>query len=211
MLEVLQASQLSLREVKEKFGLVEEKSDGFFTEWQALPPDLDKYGRRTLDQAKANFRDLIEYVPTHEEIVKMVVVSPLLSVAGFFNSPFRPVAEQPVEVEVDSGNEIVRGRIDILVVNQQIWIAAIEAKGPQFSLRVGLPQTLVYMASSSSAEQSRYGLITNGSNFIFVKLQRSSGRYSLSRIFSLDNPGNDLYSVVGALRAISQLQDQLNN
>ena len=211
MIEVLQASQLNLHDVKAKFSLVEEDSADFFTEWQALPPDLDEYERKILDQTKTSFRKIAEYTPTHEEIVKMVVISPVLSTTGFFNSPFRPVAEQPVEVEASNGDDIVRGRIDVLVVNQQIWVATIEAKEPQFHWRVGLPQTLVYMASAQQSKQTRFGLITNGFEFVFVKLQSSSGKYGLSRVFSLDNPGNDLYNIVGVLRAVSQLQDQLNN
>lgn len=52
-----------------------------------------------LDRVKANFLYLAEY-PMHEEIVKMVVLSPLLSLAGFYSYPFRPVAEQQVEIVV---------------------------------------------------------------------------------------------------------------
>ena len=205
MIEVLQASQLNLHDVEAKFGLAEEKSPEFFTEWQALPPSLDEYEQKTLNQTQTSFRDIAKYTPTHEEIVKMVVISPLLAVTGFFNNPFRPVAEQPVEVEAINEDDIVRGRIDVLVVNQQIWVATIEAKGPQFHWRVGLPQTLVYMASAQQSKQTRFGLITNGFEFVFVKLQSSLGKYGLSRVFSLDNPGNDLCNIVGVLRAISQL------
>lgn len=210
MLKVLQASQLSLHDVEDKFGLAEDTDAGFFTEWQTLPPKLDAYEQKTLDSARLYFKHLLKY-PVREEIVKMVIVSPLLAVAGFYQKPFRSVAEQSVEVEALNNNEIVRGRIDVLAINGQVWVAAVEAKGSQFSWSVGLPQALVYMASSASANQPRFGLITNGTEFIFVKLQASLDKYGLSKLFSLHNPGNDFYSVVGVLRAISRLQNQLNN
>lgn len=65
-----------------------ETDPDFFTEWQVPPADLNNYQQQVLDQTQANFRYLIAY-PVHEELVKMVVVSPLLSVAGFYERPFR--------------------------------------------------------------------------------------------------------------------------
>ena len=44
----------------------------------------------------------------------MIVISPLLSVAGFFQLPFRSTAEQPIEIEVLIEDQIVRGRVDVL-------------------------------------------------------------------------------------------------
>ena len=76
---------------------------------------------------------------------------------------------------------------------------------------MGLPQTLVYMASSAQRDQPKFGLITNGTEFVFVKLKSDLEKYGLSKIFSLHNLGNDLYGVVGVLRSISGYQAQLNN
>lgn len=202
MVRVLQATQLTLHDVEAKFGLQPETEPDFFTEWQVPPPTLNDYQRQLLDQTQANFKYLIAY-PVHEELVKMVVVSPLLSVAGFYQRPFRPVAEQTIELEIEAEDEIVRGRIDILVLNEQLWVTTVEAKGPQFSWLVGLPQTLTYMASSDQPTPTRFGMITNGADFIFVKLRKDMGQYGLSKPFSLFNPGNDLYEVVGVLRSVS--------
>ncbi len=47
----------------------------------------------------------------------MVVLSPLLSVAGFYRRPFRPTAEKQVEIAVEEAGEIVRGRM-IIFANQ---------------------------------------------------------------------------------------------
>lgn len=204
MVKVLQAAQLTRHDVETKFGLRLETSPDFFTEWQVAPLVLSEHQQQILDQTQANFSYLLAY-PVQEELVKMVVVSPLLSVAGFYQKPFRPVAERTVEVEVEAEDEIVRGKIDILVLNDQLWLTTVEAKGPQFSWRVGLPQTLMYMFSGQQLNPTRFGLITNGSEFIFVKLQKNTAQYGLSKTFSLSNPGNELFDVVSILAATAQL------
>lgn len=43
MLKVLQASQLGLHDVEDKFGIEEERATDFFTEWQSFPSNLDEY------------------------------------------------------------------------------------------------------------------------------------------------------------------------
>ena len=202
MAQVAQASQLTLHDVETKFGLQLETASDFFSEWQVAPIRLDEYRSRVLDQAQAHFRYLLAY-PVHEELVKMVIISPLLSVAGFYQRPFRPVAEEIIEIAVKTNDELVRGRIDILVLNEQIWVATIEAKGPQFSWHVGLPQALTYMVSSNQPSAIRFGLVTNGTDLVFVKLRRDTGQYGVSKTFSIFNPGNELHNVVAVLQALS--------
>ncbi|NJM68475.1 MAG: restriction endonuclease subunit R [Acaryochloris sp. RU_4_1] len=204
MVNVLQANQLTLHDVEAKFNLQLETHPDFFTEWQIPLLMFNDYQQQVLDQAQANFKYLIAY-PVHEELVKMVVISPLLSVAGFYQHPFRPVAEQTIEIEVEAEDEVIRGRVDILVLNEQLWVTIVEAKGPQFSWHVGLPQALTYMISGEQPSQTRFGLISNGTDFIFVKLQKETGRYGLSQTYSLFNPGNDLYLVVSILKSVSCL------
>ena len=203
MVQVAQASQLTLHAVETKFGLRLETSAEFFSEWQVASAALDEYHARVLDQAQAHFRYLLAY-PVHEELVKMVIISPLLSVAGFYERPFRPIAEETIEIAIKANDELVRGRVDILVLNEQIWVATIEAKGPQFSWHVGLPQALTYMVSGKQPSVVRFGLITNGTDLIFVKLDKSTGQYDLSRTFSIFNPGNELHNVVAILKALSK-------
>lgn len=61
------------------------------------------------------------------------------------------------------------------------------------------------MLANPNPHKPVFGLITNGGNFIFVKLARegSTPQYALSRVFSLLNPGNDLYDVLGVLKRLS--------
>jgi hypothetical protein len=82
----------------------------------------------------------------------------------------------------------------------------IESKQAAFSLEVGMPQILAYMLANPTADTPTYGLITNGSNFIFLKLaNRETPQYALSRLFYILNPGNDLYNVLLVLKCLGHL------
>jgi hypothetical protein len=54
-----------------------------------------------------------------ENIVKMVVLSPLLDLAGFYELPYQIEAETSVELELENQDELIRERIDLLVLNQR--------------------------------------------------------------------------------------------
>ncbi|HCF27136.1 MAG TPA: restriction endonuclease subunit R, partial [Cyanobacteria bacterium UBA11049] len=47
-------------------------------------------------------------------------------------------------ISEDEGT-VVKGKIDVLVLQEQLWILVIEAKKAQFSLEPGIPQALAYM------------------------------------------------------------------
>lgn len=49
-----------------------------------------------------------------EDLVKMVVLSPLLSLAGFYRPPMRPVLDKRVDVALKNGETTRWGRVDIL-------------------------------------------------------------------------------------------------
>ncbi|HEY9860962.1 MAG TPA: hypothetical protein V6D16_15760 [Candidatus Obscuribacterales bacterium] len=96
-----------------------------------------------------------------------------------------------------------------MVLQEQLWVLAIESKRTTFSVALALPQLLAYLLSNPSSTKPAFGLITNGSDFIFVKLiQQPTPQYALSRIFSLLNPDNDLYGVLSTLKRLAQLAIQ---
>ena len=74
MVQVIQASELTLHDVKEKFNLQQVDDELFFQEWQSGLPSMTDSEKEWLDRVKANFLYLAKY-PMHEEIVKMVVLS----------------------------------------------------------------------------------------------------------------------------------------
>jgi len=206
MVQVIQATELTLHDVEEKFNLQQVDDEQFFQEWQGDLPSVTDAEKEWLDRVKANFLYLAKY-PMHEEIVKMVVLSPLLSLAGFYSYPFRPVAEKQVEIVVEDKEEIVRGKIDVLVLHQQLWVTTIEAKRKRFNVLEALPQTLFYIMGSPNTDKPTFGFLTNGTEFLFLKLiKQNTPHYALSsQLFSLINRGNDLYSVVGVLKRLGDL------
>ena len=83
MVQVLQASELTLNQVESRFDLRQVDASDFFPECQVSLPQLTDFERQLLDQARSDFRYLAKY-PVHEELVKMVVLAPVLSAAGFY-------------------------------------------------------------------------------------------------------------------------------
>ena len=207
MVQTIQARNLTLHDVKAKFGLRLASDHQFFREWIDDLPEITELEKRSLDQVKADFLYLAEY-PMPESIVKMVVLSPMLALAGFYRPPFRVTAELPIEISAEDEGEIVQGRVDVLVLQQQLWVIVIEAKKSQFSLEPGIPQALAYMMAKPNREKPAFGMVTNGSNFILIKLtKQDTPLYALSDEFTLRR-GNDLYSVLSILKRLGALLTQ---
>ena len=137
----------------------------------------------------------------------MVTLSPLLSLAGFYDPPFYTTLEESVEVVSEDGSEVVRGQIDVLVLQNAIWIVVIEAKSIQYDVMVALPQALTYMLASPSQKQQPFGMITNGREFRFIRLNQepSNPSYTLSKVFSLSESENHLYEVLQILKSLGQM------
>jgi hypothetical protein len=205
MVQTIQASELTLREVEQKFSLQENLDLSFFPEWQNNLPELTETEKQTLDKIKSNFLYLSKY-PMSEEVVKLVVISPLLSLAGFYSPPFRLRTENPIKIALEKDDEEVRGRIDILVLQELLWVLVIESKEAGFSLIQAIPQALSYMMATPTPQIPAYSLVTNGSEFRFIKLQvQPTPEYGFSDLFTLQRRDNDLYGVASILKKISDL------
>ncbi len=205
MVQVISANELTLNEVETKFNLQQTEDEQFFPEWQANLPEISDREKQSLDQVKADFLYLNKY-PLFEEAVKMVVLSPLLTAAGFYRMPFRITEEVPIQIALEETEKIVRGRIDVLVIQEQFWVLVIESKQAGFSLKNGIAQALSYMVATPNQQQSVFGMVTNGSHFIFLKLiLRETKQYALSDEFSLLKSENDLYTVLGTLKHIGKM------
>jgi hypothetical protein len=95
-------------------------------------------------------------------------------------------AEAAVELSVEDGEETLRGRIDVLVLQTSLWVLVLESKKTTISVRSALPQALAYLMGSPSGEAPLFGMLTNGDDVVFVKVVRGEVRqYALSRVFSL--------------------------
>jgi predicted type IV restriction endonuclease len=191
---------LTPKQVQEKFGLRRSENNTFFSEWFEGLPNLTDVERERVDQLKRKCLYHLEDGALMEETVKMLVLSPLLDLAGFYDPPFRLKTETPVRFELEEGEEILQGRIDALVIQQQFWAVVIEAKRTSVGEQLAIPQTLAYMMANPYPERSVFGMITNGANFIFLKLFQ--GEYSVSRVFSLVPLENELLEVIKILKRI---------
>lgn len=129
--------------------------------------------------------------------------------AGFFEPPFRFKTETTVQIVVESDEIVYRGRIDALVLLETLWVVVIESKETSFSVEMALPQTLAYMLANPNPQRPVFGMVTNGGNFIFVKLQeREFPQYDLSSVFSLLPRRNQLYDVLQILKQLGRLAIQ---
>ncbi|NET38494.1 MAG: restriction endonuclease subunit R, partial [Cyanothece sp. SIO1E1] len=125
---------------------------------------------------------------------------------GLCRPPFLPAAEKQIEIALPEHDELIRGRIDVLIVHQQLWVTVIESKQKGFNVLEALPQALAYMMNSPNTDTPLFGLATNGAEFLFLKLlKQPSPRYALSEPLSLLNYENDLYRVLGILRRLATL------
>lgn len=206
MTQTLTAQEITLRVLRESCGLKTAPSRDFFTEWRvdesAIPPEH----RQILDRVQENYWALMDDPPLLENTVKMVILGPLLDLAGFYRQPFHLDTEPSVELNLTDADCVIRGRIDVLVISKLLWLVVIESKRSDFAVVRALPQTLSYMLASPNQEQTTFGMITNGSEFLFIKTQREADAvlYGTSALFSLLNPGNELYRVLTVLQTLGQ-------
>lgn len=194
MTQSIQAKTLTLRDVKTKFNLQLSEDEQFFREWIDDLPEITDEEKRYLDKIKVGYTNSAEY-PMIEDTVKMVVLAPLLFLADFFLTPFHIESEKSVELLTVDEGILVRGSIDILLLIESFWVVAIEAKRAQYSLEAGLPQLLFYMLSNLNPDRPTFGMLTNGSNFRFIKLiKQDTPQYALSYEFVIDR-AQDFYEV----------------
>jgi hypothetical protein len=204
----------TINEVEQQFNLMQTADPDFFTEWQENLPDLTEAEKSVLDRIKGRYRYHHASGNLAEGLVNLLVLSPLLELAGFYDPPFQMQGEVAVEVSAsvaidEISEEILRGRIDFLVVSKGLWIAVLESKGTDINLDMAIPQTLAYMMANPHSENSVFGMATNGGNFFFLKLNRQgTPQYDISRIFSLFPSQNELYEV---LRILKRLGTSMGN
>ena len=204
----------SLNDVDLTFGLRRSHDPEFFMEWHRDFPELTDTEKATLDRIKQSYLYHITEGFLSEGTVNLLMVSPLLFLAGFLESPFSLRSEQPIEISDSfqdasrrSGDVTYNGRINALVLNNNLWIVLIEPKiepeRSSFSFLVAVPQALTYMMASPNGDRPTYALVTNGDHFMFVKLQQS--QYDLSDDFSLFKRSNELYPVLQILKSFGNL------
>ena len=204
MPSTLPAEKVTLYDLEQRFQLQQRDAAQFFPEWQQELLPLTESEQQRLDRVKAIYANLARR-SVLENTVKMAIVSPLLDLAGFYLPPFYISTEEEVQIQAEDDGIAIRGRIDVLVLKEAFWLLVIESKRAEFSLRVGIPQALTYMLATPNPERPLYGLVTNGSNFVFLKLVRQGTPfYARSKEFLLEEDGQ-LGQVLQILKRLAAL------
>jgi hypothetical protein len=208
MVQKLQARDINLRYLIDNFGLQRVRKDDFFPEWQENLPEVTDFEKQLLDRVQDIYFNLVDSPPVLENAVKLTIISPILFIAGLFESPFQVKAEKSIAIQEEDEGRIIEGRIDILILGKNFWVTVIESKQLSFSTDEALSQLLTYMLADPNPETPTFGMISTGANFSFVKLVRGEiPQYSLSNQFTISNPANELYRVLQILKRLSQLPD----
>jgi len=205
MVQTIQSRDISLYELEETFGLELVTNADFFTEWIENLPLINDVEKMSLERVKSNYFNLTKRRPMSEEAVKMVVLSPLLDLAGFYQPPFEIETETSTLISAVDESVIVKGNIDVLVVNKKLWVLVIESKSTKFDVIAALPQALAYMLDTPNVEYPTFGLLVNGREFVFVKLvQQEKPKYARSYALSIERDA-ELQQVLSVLKLIGQL------
>jgi hypothetical protein len=198
----------SLGDVESRFNLRRTKDIDFFRECSEDLPELTELEKESLDLIRHRYLYHLSDGYLTEGTVILLLGAPLLEKAGFYDEPFKIRGEASVKITIDNDHnerEVLKGRIDILVLNQSFWVTLLESKRTAIAVNVALPQTLAYMMANPHQNQPVFAMIINGDGIMFVKLcQQETPQYDLSRIFSPIPLKNELYDVLKILKRIGQ-------
>jgi hypothetical protein len=196
----------TLEALEQKFKLSPTDNELFFQEWQQDLPELTDQEKETLEQIKRRFLRHRKRVSLTEGVINQLLISPLLTLAGLYDEPFYVTTEASVELEIEEEEEILRGRIDTLIIAQQLWVLIIESKST-IAFPVALPQIMTYMMANPNPQIPVYGLIGNGDEFMFIKmLTKGVPQYDFSNIFFLLLPRrNQLEDILQILKQIAKI------
>jgi len=195
----------TLADVESRWGLQPSPDADFFTEWQQTLPTLTEREQERLTLMARRLTYHRAYGELLEGTVTLLVAAPLLELTGFYDPPFQLRAETTVEIAVNDGEETLRGRIDVLVLQDQLWLLVLESKKTTIPVRSALPQTLAYRMATPQPTMPLYGVLTNGDDVLFVKLhQQPQPQYGLSRAFSLYTHQSELVMTAQILKQLSR-------
>jgi len=190
----------------ERPAAVPAKDAGFFNEWTEHLPEITDSDRQALDRVRQRYLYHREAGPLREGAVNVVVVSALLELAGLLDPPFRlrPAASLPVAL--DGSSKKTDGTLEVLGVHDRLWICELETKRADVSVRAALPHLLEFLSAKLKPEQPLYGAITNGDEFVFVKVLRreTTTQYDLSDPFVVQPSRNRFYDVLQVLRRLGR-------
>jgi hypothetical protein len=194
----------TIAEAEGKFGLSRSESKDFFTEWYDQLPEIDPSDRANLEVLWRRYIYHRSGGHLLESTVMLLLVSPLLTIAGLYDPPFRIKAEDSIAINISDSEETLQGRIDVLVLRDRLWIIVLESKKTMLSVWSALPQTLAYLMASPNGDRPTFAMLTNGDDIVFVKLEGK--QYAMSQILApLVNRG-ELEVAWQVLRKVAEIE-----
>ena len=196
----------TFKDLQTRCNLYQAEDDNFFTEWEEDLPELNDTEKAEIARIKQiyNYQRLDGFLL--EGTVNLILLSPLLKLAGFFDPPFKIRSPYGIELEITDPVEKIRGFIDTLVIQEQLWLLVLESKRNGIPIGVALPQLLAYMLAQPQPHQIAYGLATNGDEFMFLKLTTGENpRYDNSRTFTLLPRRHELGEVLRILKRLGEI------
>lgn len=196
-------STLAIAEAR--FNLQRSDDPGFFPEWRSALPTLSPFEQQELEKLRQRYLYQRSKGQLLESTALLLLASPLLALAGFYDPPFTVRAEESVRLTLADSEEVLLGRLDVLVLWDQVWVVVVESKKTALSLWSALPQTLAYLQANPNPDCPSYGLITNGDEFAFVKCrsQSKTRHYGLSRPFALFTAPQEFEQVLQVLKVLT--------
>jgi hypothetical protein len=196
----------TLKDVENRFGFIRIENEQFFPEWYEKLPEITTAEKASVDVLRRRYLYHRAAVDLLEGTVMLLLVSPILALAGFYDPPFRIKAESSVGLVLNDGEEILRGRIDVLVLQDQFWVMVLESKKTTLSVWSAVPQALAYLMANPNPNHPVLGMVTNGDDILFVKVtQTNTPQYDLSRIFAPFASARELYDVLQILKSIGHV------
>ena len=170
----LQAKNLTLNEVHQRLDLQPSVQRVRFTDVLNLP-DLTEWEMAKMAQIRIDFQAYWQAGKVLEGQVQLLVLAPLLRLAGYYRSPIQLSLEQAIaEIMLDDEDTKITGRLDLLAARRDavtpLWVLVVESKNSQVDALNGLPQLLTYASQSLTSQESVWGLATNGFSYYFVRL-----------------------------------------
>lgn len=204
----------SFKDLRKNFNLEKTKDPAFFSELLGDFSELSLEEKAGVVKIKKRFDYHREDGFLLEGTVNLLVVSPLLELAGFLDEPYQIRSPFGVEIIINDTVETLRGFIDTLVVNDNLWVLSLESKRSAIPVGVALPQLFAYMLSQPRQNNQAFGLATNGDEFVFLKLDFGGEQptYGFSRAYSLLPVNHELDVVLKILKKLGmQVTEQIEN
>jgi hypothetical protein len=196
----------TIAEAERRFQLSRTEEESFFPEWWTDLPELSSQDRSATDELRRRYLYQRSEGELLEGTVILLLASPLLTLAGFYDPPFRVRGEESIRLILEDAEEVLQGRIDVLVLLDRFWVVVLESKKTALSVWTALPQTLAYLMANPYADRTGFAMVTNGDEIVFVKLARNNGKYyALSRVFAPFTSNRELDKAFQVLKRIGQV------